>query len=105
GSKVVSVINPRRLYRPTDTAWETCSESDGGFLSDADFAALFNGDALLGVTGGSSAMLEPVMLRSTSPRDMMAWKRGETASSATQVMAINGLTAEGFVKRSLELLS
>ncbi len=104
GSKVVAIISPRRLYRPSDTAWETCSEPEGGFLSEADFASLFGGDALLGVTGGSSAMLEPVLLRSTSPRDVVAWKRGETAASAAQVMAINDLTAEYFVQRSRELL-
>ncbi len=104
GSKVVAIISPRRLYRPSDTAWETCSEPEGGFLSEADFASLFGGDALLGVTGGSSAMLEPVLLRSTSPRDVVAWKRGETAASAAQVMAINDLTAAYFVQRSRELL-
>ncbi|MDB9313397.1 phosphoketolase [Spirulina sp. CS-785/01] len=104
GSKVVSLISPRRLYRPTDTAWETCAEPDGGFLSDDEFNQLFAGDALIGVTGGSSAMLEPVMLRSSCPRDTFAWKRGETASSAGAVMSINGITAEGFVKRAVELL-
>ncbi|MDJ0689255.1 MAG: phosphoketolase [Xenococcaceae cyanobacterium MO_188.B32] len=104
GSKIVSVINPRRLYRPSDVAWETCSEKDGGFLSDAEFTNIFGGDALLGVTGGASAMLEPVMLRSNSKRDVFAWKRGETASSAGQIMAFNGLNAGNFVKRAIELL-
>lgn len=104
GVKVVAVINPRRLYRPTDVAWDTCSEADGRFLDDAEFAALFGGDALLGVTGGSSAMLEPVMLRSTAPRDMFAWKRGETTASAGALMAFNGITAEQFVTRAQGLL-
>ncbi|NBD17512.1 MAG: phosphoketolase [Cyanobacteria bacterium] len=104
GSKVISVISPRRLYRPTDTAWDTCAEADGGFLNDADFNQLFGGEALIGITGGSSAMLEPIMLRSTAPRDTFAWKRGETAASASAVMAINGITAENLVKRSVELL-
>lgn len=104
GSKVVSVINPRRLYRPTDTAWETCSEADGGFLSDEGFNELFEGEALIGITGGSSAMLEPILLRSTAPRDTFAWKRGETAASAGAVMGINGLTAENLVDRSISLL-
>ena len=49
-------------------------------------------------------MLEPIMLRSTSPRDTFAWKRGETAASAGQVMAINGLTADNFVDRAKALL-
>lgn len=104
GSKVVSVISPRRLYRPADTAWDTCAEADGVFLDDAEFDQLFGGDGLIGVTGGSSAMLEPVMLRSTSPRDTFAWKRGETAASAGAVMGINGLTAENFVTRAVALL-
>ena len=63
-----------------------------------------DGDALIGVTGGSSAMLEPVMLRSNSKRDLFAWKRGETASSATQIMEFNGITADNFVKRAKELI-
>ncbi|QDZ41015.1 phosphoketolase [Euhalothece natronophila Z-M001] len=105
GSKVVSVISPRRLYRPSDVATENCAEADTQFISDADFNTLFQGDALIGITGGSSAMLEPIMLRSTCPRDTLAWKRGETAASANDVMAINGLTAENFVKRAVSLLS
>ncbi|NEO87434.1 MAG: phosphoketolase [Spirulina sp. SIO3F2] len=104
GSKIVSIISPRRLYRSSDVAWDMCSEPDDGFLSDAEFATLFGGDVLLGVTGGSSAMLEPVMLRSTAPRDIFAWRRGETAANAAAVMAINGLTAEAFVKRAIALL-
>ena len=63
GVKIVSVINPRRLYRPSDVAWESCSESDGGFLDDTGFEALFGGDALIGVTAGATGMLEPVMLQ------------------------------------------
>ncbi len=104
GSRIVSVINPRRLYRPTDIAWDSCSEADGTFLDDAGFATLFEGDALIGVTGGSSALLEPVMLRSTAPRDVFAWKRGETTANATQLMALNGLTADNFVNRAQALL-
>lgn len=104
GSRIVSIINPRRLYRPSDTAWDSCSQADGNFLKDAGFDRLFGGDVLLGITGGSSAMLEPIMLRSTSPRDVFAWKRGETAASAGDVMKINGLTAEQFVQRAKALL-
>ncbi|MGF1524804.1 MAG: phosphoketolase [Leptolyngbyaceae cyanobacterium] len=104
GVRIVSVVSPRRLYRPTDVAWDSCAEADGGFLDDADFEQLFGGDVLLGVTGGSAAMLEPVMLRSTAPRDIFAWQRGDTASSAAQVMALNGLTAENFVARAKALL-
>lgn len=105
GARVVSIVNPRRLYRPTDVAWESCSDADGTFLDDGAFTELFGGDALIGVTGGSSAMLEPVMLRSTAPRDVFAWKRGETTASAPQLMAFNGLTAENFVARAQTLLA
>ncbi|MEB3826328.1 phosphoketolase [Phormidium sp. CCY1219] len=104
GSKILSVVSPRRLYRSHDTAWENCAQAEGGFLDDAGFEKLFGGDALIGVTGGSSAMLEPIMLRSTVKRDVFAWKRGETASSPTQVMEINGLTPEALAKRACELL-
>jgi phosphoketolase len=105
GCRIVSVVNPRQLYRPTDVAWDMCAEADSGFLDDAGFDRLFGGDGLLGITGGSSAMLEPIMLRSTAPRDTFAWKRGETTASAGQIMALNGLTAAGFVARAKALLS
>ena len=104
GVRIVSVVNPRRLYRASDVAWDTCSEADGGFLSDEKFAELFGGDALIGVTGGASGMLEPVMLRSNCQRDTFAWKRGETTASAGQLMAFNGLTAEALTKRAIELV-
>ncbi len=105
GSRIVSVLSPRRLYRPSDVLWNTCSQPDGDFLDDAGFAALFGGTALIGVTGGASAMLEPIMLRSTSRRDTIAWKRGETTATANQLMAFNGITAEALVQRSLELVA
>jgi phosphoketolase len=104
GSKIVAVISPRRLYRPTDVAWDQCAQPDDGFLSDAEFETLFAGDVVLGITGGTSAMLEPVMLRSTAKRDVFSWKRGETTASAAQIMALNGLTAEAFVSRAQALL-
>lgn len=104
GSRIVSVVNPRRLYRPHDTAWESCAEPDGDFLDDAGFATLFDGDALIGVTGGASSTLEPIMLRSTVKRDTFAWKRGETTASPALLMSLNGITAEALVKRSLELV-
>ena len=104
GSKIISLVNPRRLYRPTDVAWDTCSEADGTFLPDEAFDELFSGDALIGVTGGSSAMLEPVLLRSRLPRDVIAWKRGETTASAGELMAFNGITAAAIVNRTLALL-
>jgi len=104
GVQIVSVVNPRRLYRPHDVAWEACSEPDGGFLDDAGFARLFDSDALIGVTGGASGVLEPIMLRSTAKRDTFAWKRGETTASPTEIMNFNGLTPEALAKRALELV-
>jgi len=104
GSRIVSVLSPRRLYRPSDVLWDTCSQPDGDFLDDVGFENLFGGTALIGVTGGASSMLEPIMLRSTAKRDTFAWKRGETAASAAQVMGYNGLTAEALAKRATELL-
>ncbi|MEH1911940.1 MAG: phosphoketolase [Nostoc sp.] len=104
GVKIVTVINPRQLYRSHDTAWETCSQAEGGFLDDAKFAELFDGDALIAVTGGAAAMLEPILLRSTAKRDTFAWKRGETTASAGELMAFNGLTAEALTKRAIALV-
>jgi phosphoketolase len=104
GVRIVSVVNPRRLYRPEDVAWDTCSQPDGDFLSDAEFEQMFGGEALIGVTGGASLMLEPIMLRSMVKRDTFAWKRGETTSSAGQLMAFNGITAEALTKRAIELV-
>ncbi|MEH2261786.1 phosphoketolase [Nostoc sp.] len=104
GVKIVTIINPRQLYRSDDTAWDTCSEPEGGFLDDAKFAKLFDGDALIAVTGGAAAMLEPILLRSTAKRDTFAWKRGETTASAGELMAFNGLTAEALTKRAIALV-
>lgn len=104
GSKILSVINPRRLYRPSDVAWESCSQPDDGFLDNAGFQKFFGGDALIGITGGAPAMLEPIMLRSTCPRDIFAWKRGETTATAGELMEFNGITAEAIGQRAQELL-
>jgi phosphoketolase len=104
GVRIVSIVSPRRLYRPHDVAWDTCSLPDGKFLEDTRFDQLFGGDALIGITGGASAMLEPVMLRSRCPRDTFAWKRGETTASAAELMAFNGITAEALTKRAIELI-
>ena len=98
--RIVAVANPRRLYRPDYIAWDTVSEPDGTFMSDSNFAELFSGDILLGVTGGASGSLEPVMLRSSAAkRDVMAWKRGETTASPAEIMAFNGLSSQDIVAR------
>ena len=104
GVKIVSVINPRRLYRPEDTAWDSCSQPDGDFIDDAKFAEFFDGDALIGATGGAPAMLEPIMLRSNSKRDTLAWRRGETTSSPAQLMEFNSLTAETLKSKAMKLV-
>jgi phosphoketolase len=58
----------------------------------------------LGVTGGTANMLEPVLLRSQSQRDVFAWKRGETTASAGELLAFNGITAGAIVDRAIKLL-
>jgi len=93
--RIVAVLNPRRLYRPTDIAWDTVSQPDDKFMSDDDFNALFDGDVLMAVSGGPSAPLEPVLLRTTAAkRDSICWKRGETTASPDEIMAFNGITPE-----------
>jgi phosphoketolase len=104
GVKIISLLSPRRLYRPTDVAWDICSASDGEFLGEAGFNQMFGGDALIGVTGGASAMLEPIMLRSASPRDTFAWKRGETTATPTELMALNGITPDALASRAVALI-
>ncbi len=105
GVRIVSIVSPRRLYHPEFVAWDTCAEPDGQFLSDAEFASFFDGDVLLGITGGASGMLEPLMLRSSvTQRAWFAWKRGETTASPAQLMGFNGLTADAFVNRAMALL-
>ena len=104
--RVVAVVNPRRLYRPDDVAWQSCAEPDGGFMDDAEANALLDGDLLCAVSGGPGAPLEPVLLRTRAPRrELLAWQRGETTASPAEVMAVNGLTANDIaarVRRSLE---
>ncbi len=98
--RIVAVVNPRRLYRPTDIAWDTVSEPDNKFMDDDHFNALFDGDALMAVSGGPSGALEPVMLRTRAPkRDTFCWKRGETTASPAEIMAFNGITADNMVAR------
>jgi phosphoketolase len=102
--RIVAVANPRRLYRPSDIAWDTVTQPDGRFMADEDFDALFDGDILMGVTGGPSGPLEPVMLRSRARRrDVFAWKRGETTASPAELMHFNGITASNIVERVARL--
>ena len=103
--RIVCVANPRRLYRPTDIAWDTVAQPDNAFMQDAAFNRLFDGDVLLAVSGGPSACLEPVLLRTRATRrDVFAWKRGETAASPGEIMGFNGITAEAMTARVKALM-
>jgi phosphoketolase len=103
--RIVSVANPRRLYRPTDVAWDTVPEPDNRFMDDAHFNELFDGDALIAVSGGPSAVLEPVLLRTRAARrDTFVWKRGETTASPSQLFELNGMTAEALAARAGALI-
>ena len=105
GSRIVAVVNPRRLYRPSDVLWSSVSEPDGSFMDDAAFKAMFRGDALIGVTGGPSAPLEPVLLRSqAAQRDVFCWKRGETTANPQQLFDFNGMNAQAMRDRALAML-
>ncbi len=104
--KIVAVANPRRLYRPHEVAWSHSAEPDGRFMTEEDFQALFHGDALIGVSGGGTLALEPVMLRSrAATRDLFGWQRGETTASPAEIMAYNGITAEALEQRARDLMA
>jgi len=102
--RIVAVVNPRRLYRASDIAWDTVAEPDNKFMDDDHFNALFDGDVLLAISGGPSAVLEPVLLRTRAARrDTICWKRGETTASPGEIMAFNGITADIMVERARTL--
>ena len=74
-------------------------------MADERFNELFDADVLIGATGGPSAPLEPVLLRTRAGRrDVFCWKRGETTASADELMQFNGLTAQAMAGRALQLL-
>jgi len=50
--RIVAVVNPRQLYRPTDVAWDTVSEPDNNFMDDDAFNAMFDADTLIALSGG-----------------------------------------------------
>jgi len=105
GSRIVAVVNPRRLYRASDVLWNSVSEPDGRFMDDVAFKAMFHGDVLIGVTGGPSGPLEPVMLRSqAAQRDVFCWKRGETTANPQQLFDFNGMNAQAMHDRALAML-
>lgn len=103
--RINAVVNPRRLYRSYDVAWNTVAEPDGAFMDDGEFNALFDADLLLAVSGGPGAPLEPVLVRSrAAKRDLFTWRRGETTASAGELIEFNGLTADDLVERATHLL-
>jgi phosphoketolase len=103
--RIVAVVNPRRMFRAADVAWQHSAEADGAFMDDAAFAGLFDGDVLLGVSGGGTVALEPVLLRSRSAaRDLIGWQRGETTASPAEIMAFNGITGQALADRAGALL-
>ena len=103
--RIVCVANPRRLYRPTDIAWDTVAQPDNVLMEDDHFNRLFDGDVLLAVSGGPSGPLEPVLLRTrVARRDVFAWKRGETTASPGEIMGFNGITAEAMTARVKALM-
>lgn len=98
--RIVAVLNPRRLYRPTDIAWDTVSQPDNTFMGDEEFNTLFDGDVMMAVSGGPSASLEPVLLRTrAAKRDTVCWKRGETTASPDEIMVFNGITPDALADR------
>jgi phosphoketolase len=103
--RIVCVANPRRLYRSRDVAWQHSAEPDDRFMTDAAYDELFGGDALIAVSGGGTTALEPVLLRSrAAARELFGWQRGETTASPAEIMAFNGITADGLAQRALELV-
>jgi phosphoketolase len=103
--RIVAVANPRRLYRPGDVAWQHSAEGDDRFMDDARFSELFDGDALIAVSGGGTVALEPVLLRSkAAARDLFGWQRGETTASPAEIMAYNGITADALAQRAQTLV-
>ena len=60
-------------------------------MNDASFAQLFGGDALLAISGGPSATLEPVLLRSTAKRDaLLAARRDRRRGRRTDELQRRG---------------
>ena len=70
-------------------------------MSNERFAELFDGDALIAVSGGGTVALEPVLLRSKAAgRDLIGWQRGETTASPAEIMAFNGISAASLAQRA-----
>lgn len=98
--RVVSVVNPRALYRPGDLPVDTVAEPDRHFLEDERFHELFDGDLLVAVSGGPATALEPVLQRARyGSLEILAWQRGETTASTGELLQLNGLDSAGMMER------
>jgi len=81
-------------------AWDSVPESNNEFMSDEAFNALFDGDMVVAISGGSSAPLEPILLRSRAARrDVFSWKRGETTANPQELFELNGITGNDIAAR------
>ena len=100
GVRIISVVNPRALYRVGDLPVDTVAEPDRHFLDDASFHELFDADLLVAVSGGPATALEPVFQRARyGGLEILAWQRGETTASAGELLQLNGLDAAGMMQR------
>ena len=103
--RVVSIVNPRRLCKPDSVHSGTAAFGDSRFLNDEEFGQLFGGGPILGITGGASGMLEPLILRAGNRFDLLCWKRGDTAATSAELYSMNGLSADSIVERAVRLMN
>ncbi|TVQ22894.1 MAG: hypothetical protein EA382_11210 [Spirochaetaceae bacterium] len=96
--RVVSVVNPARLFRPCDTLASMAPIVQTRFMTDEEFDALFGAKTLIAVSGGASGMLEPVLLRSrAAERHVACWKRGDTVANPQMLFELNGIDSDSLV--------
>ncbi|WP_366943625.1 phosphoketolase [Acidiferrobacter sp.] len=104
GVRIVTIVNPRQLYRARDIAAGTVAEPDLSFMKDELFARVFDGDRLVAISGGPSGPLEPVLIRAKAPlRATLAWNRGDTTATTGELLDLNGLNADAIVARVLAM--
>ncbi|MEX0331025.1 MAG: phosphoketolase [Puniceicoccaceae bacterium] len=104
--RVVLVVNPRRFFQPNEIAWENAQAGDGQFLSQDEVDRLLGNAPLLAVTGGASAVFEPLLLRArTAKKTTAAWQRGETTATPDELLAVSKLDPENLIEKAEELLA
>ena len=104
GVRIVALVNPRQLYQARDVAAETVAEPDLSFMGDQEFGRLFDGDRIVAISGGPSGPLEPVLVRAKAQlRATLAWRRGDTTASPSELLNLNGLDADTIVARVLAM--